>query len=298
MILPLVYLMVFAAAMVLFYALIQTEGQRRFRRLGESLSKEDTAFKTLLKWVGKKVETLRKVSFFKRYVENLKQSLEYAGLSDQYTPENYFALHFLYGVGGFLICFAGMLLIWKTGAKNFTMDKGILLSVLLGLIGFAYPYLKLQGMIGIRRKNILRALPFTLDLITISVEAGLDFSGAIERIVEKSEMNDLNYEFYLYLHETRLGKRKVEALKRMSDRINIPSVAAIVTSLIQAEELGMRLSQILRIQAGSLREKRMQRAEKLALEAPTKMLLPLAGFIFPAVFMVLLGPMLIQYLVK
>ena len=111
-------------------------------------------------------------------------------------------------------------------------------------------------------------------------------------------MNELHYEFFLFLRETKLGKRKAESLKRMADRINIPAVSAILMSLIQAEELGIRIGQVLRIQSLALRTKRMQIAERLAMEAPVKMLIPLALFIFPSVFIVLLGPMIIKFVCR
>jgi tight adherence protein C len=239
---------------------------------------------------------LYRTSFFREKQEELEMKLEYAGISDRYTPREYLSIHVLGGLTGFLLSLLCGFALLNAEGVQFTPAHSLILVLLFTGAGFFIPTLKLNEMINTRRKEIMHAFPFTLDLITISVEAGMDFSGAVQRIVDRSEINALTYELYLFLHETKLGKRKVEALRRMADRIDIPQVTAIITSLIQAEELGMSIGQILRIQSLSMRTKRMQTAEKKAMEAPVKMLIPLAIFIFPAVFIVLLGPMIIQFM--
>jgi tight adherence protein C len=161
------------------------------------------------------------------------------------------------------------------------------------LIMFFYPEVWLRGAIAQRHKVIQRGLPFVLDLLTLCVEAGLDFMSALARIVERRKMDALTEEMMRVFHNIKLGKTRRQALREMRDRIAHPDVTSVVNALIQADELGVSLGTILRIQADQMRTKRFQRAEKLANEAPTKMLLPLV-FIFIAALIILIGPVLLQ----
>jgi tight adherence protein C len=145
-----------------------------------------------------------------------------------------------------------------------------------------------------RHKSIQRSLPFVLDLLTLSVEAGMDFMTALQRNVERSVIDPLTEELIRVVREIQLGKTRREALRAMSERINLQETRSVVNALVQADELGVSIGAILRIQADQIRQRRFERAEKLANEAPVKMLGPLLLFIFPAVFIVLLGPILYQ----
>lgn len=298
-----IYLLLVIASFLLTWSFTDDAFKKRLkslalRKLGKrEPSDEAGAFDDLLIVISKQIRQLSRFPLLNQYLQTLNRELEYSGLSEQFDAGKYCSLHVVYGVFGGLF---SSLLLWSLSRLGVIMnlERAICLTLLVALFASFLPYLNLKAMIQKRRRNIMKVLPFTLDLITISVEAGMDFSGAVERIVEKGDWNELNFEFYMYLQEVKLGKRKVEALDRLGKRIHIPVVNSIVTSLIQAEELGMPLGQILRIQATSLRDKRMMLSEKLALEAPTKMLFPLAIFIFPAVFIVLLGPMFIQFVNK
>ncbi len=145
-----------------------------------------------------------------------------------------------------------------------------------------------------RHKSIQRSLPFVLDLLTLSVEAGMDFMTALQRNVERSVIDPLTEELVRVVREIQLGKTRREALRAMSERINLQETRSVINALVQADELGVSIGAILRIQADQIRQRRFERAEKLANEAPVKMLGPLLLFIFPAVFLVLLGPILYQ----
>jgi len=144
-----------------------------------------------------------------------------------------------------------------------------------------------------RRAKIVAELPDILDLITVSVEAGLSFDGAIDRVATESE-GPLATEFSLTLKELRMGKTRRDALRRMSDRCNVADLTALVGSIIQADELGVAIGKILRIQSEQMRERRKQRAREKSMKAPVKMLFPLLFFIFPSIIIVLLGPALIR----
>jgi len=166
--------------------------------------------------------------------------------------------------------------------------------VILVLCAFFYPDIWLRGAVTARHKIIQRGLPFVLDLLTLCVEAGLDFMSAMSKIIDRRKVDALSEEMMRVFHTIKLGRTRRQALKEMRDRVALLDLTAVVNALIQADELGVSLGAILRIQSDQLRTKRFQRAETLANQAPTKLLFPLIFFIFPAVFIVLLGPVLLQ----
>ena len=164
-----------------------------------------------------------------------------------------------------------------------------LLSGALALVGFYLPNIWLSRRIGRRQKEILCALPDTLDLLTICVEAGLGFDAAIQRVVEKRD-DELSHEFGRMLQEMRVGRGRRDALKSMAERTDVADVNTFISAMIQSEQLGVAISKVLLTQAGQMRIKRRQRAEETAHKAPIKMLFPMALLIFPALFVILLGP--------
>jgi len=145
-----------------------------------------------------------------------------------------------------------------------------------------------------RHRSIRRSLPFVLDLLTLSVEAGMDFMSALQRNVERATIDPLTEELIRLIREIQLGHTRREALRAMAKRVNLQEVRAVVNALVQADELGVSIGSILRIQSEQIRQQRFEHAEKLANEAPVKMLAPLLLFIFPGVFLILLGPILYQ----
>lgn len=159
---------------------------------------------------------------------------------------------------------------------------------------FLQPPMWLGQAVRARHKNIEIALPFTLDLLTLSVEAGLDFMTAIKRIIDRRPVDALNEELIRMFREVQLGKTRRESLRDMSNRVGQADLRSVTNALIQADELGVSIGSILRIQSDQMRTRRFLNAEKAANEAPVKMLLPLICFIFPAVFLVLLGPVILQ----
>ncbi len=145
-----------------------------------------------------------------------------------------------------------------------------------------------------RHRRIQRSLPFILDLLTLSVEAGLDFMSSLQRNVERRTIDDLGEELLRVLHEIRLGRPRRVALKEMAYRVNLSELNSVVNALVQADELGVSVGSILRIQSDQIRQRRFQRAEKLANEAPVKMLGPLFIFIFPSVLIILIAPIIVK----
>ena len=156
------------------------------------------------------------------------------------------------------------------------------------------PDLWLYGAVKRRHLSIQKALPFVLDLLTLSVEAGMDFISALQRNCKLRRLDPLNEELLRMTKEIQVGSSRKEALKGMADRVKQPDLKSVSYALIQADELGVSIGAILRIQSEQLRSRRFDRAEKLAAEAPVKMLGPLMLCIFPAVFIILLGPVLAQ----
>jgi len=164
---------------------------------------------------------------------------------------------------------------------------------MLGILWLAlYPGMWLRAMIQTRHNEIQRALPFVLDLLTLSVEAGMDFMSSLQRNIERRSVDALGEELIRVVREIQVGKTRRVALRDMSDRVNLPDLKSVVNALVQADELGVSIGSILHIQADQMRQRRFERAERLANEAPVKMLFPLMFFIFPSVFLVLLGPVI------
>jgi tight adherence protein C len=176
----------------------------------------------------------------------------------------------------------------------YSFKKGLYWSVAFGGFGWFMPYIWLSDKIKKRHHAIQRALPYSLDLLTLSVEAGLDFQAALGTVVEKGRPGPLQEEFGMVLSEIRLGKTREEALRNLSARVQLDVLTSFVSNLVQAERMGTSLGKILRIQSTQMRVARTHRAEKLANEAPIKMLFPLIACIFPTVFMVLFGPILFR----
>ncbi len=158
------------------------------------------------------------------------------------------------------------------------------------------PSVWLAGAVKRRHLSIQRSLPFVLDLLTLSVEAGMDFVSALQRNCRLRRMDPLNEELLRMTKEIQVGLSRREALRGMAERVKQSDLKAVANALIQADELGVSIGAMLRIQSEQLRSKRFDRAEKLAAEAPVKMLGPLMLCIFPAVFIILLGPILSQAL--
>ncbi|HEV7677720.1 MAG TPA: type II secretion system F family protein [Candidatus Dormibacteraeota bacterium] len=169
----------------------------------------------------------------------------------------------------------------------------ILGPVVGGVLGYLVPQSLLSRKIRKRKKEILLALPNALDLLTISVEAGLGFDAAISRVTDKYH-NALALEFTRVLNEVRLGRPRMEALDDMGKRNKVDDLNNFVQAIIQSEQLGVGIANVLRIQSEEMRRRRRQRAEEQGQKAPLKMLFPMVGCIFPTLFIVLLGPAVIK----
>jgi len=221
------------------------------------------------------------------YEHRIRRQLVRAGEPGDYHPEEFMALQEIGLVLGLALGFLG--------ANAFELN--VLWALPVGFVGLWYPRIWLNDQVKRRHLKISRALPYALDLLTLSVEAGLDFSGALAKVVEKGKAGPLRDEFSLLLRQLKMGKGREESLKSMVHRIDLPAVTQFISALIQADRMGTSLGKVLRIQSVQLRIDRTQRAEKLANEAPVKMLFPLIACIFPTVFLVLFSPIVYSLLV-
>jgi tight adherence protein C len=165
----------------------------------------------------------------------------------------------------------------------------------VALLGAAVPWVLVKGRADRRQRTIERALPDMLDLLVVSIEAGLALEGALQRVSERGA-GALSEEIRRTLNEIALGRRRYDALVSLAERTQVPALQTLVNAMNQAERSGMHLGPVLRSQAEQLRTRRRQQAQERALKAPVKMLIPLAIFIFPAMFLVILGPAAIPYI--
>jgi tight adherence protein C len=212
--------------------------------------------------------------------ETVAKKLMAAGLRNA-SPNGFIASQGIFAVG---LGVFGMLLF---GAAKPAMAP--LFGLLMGVLGFMGPSFVLNAKVRARQAAVASELPDALDLLSVSVEAGLGFDGAVQKLTEHMK-GPLIEEFELALGEMRIGEGRQEALKKMAERSASPEMASFVRAIIQADQLGISLGRILRIQAGDTRLKRQLLAEEKAMKAPIKMLFPTVAFIFPAMFIVILGP--------
>jgi len=168
--------------------------------------------------------------------------------------------------------------------------------VVFPLIGFLAPDIWLLIKIKSRRAAVVRSLPDVVDLLSLCVDAGLDFLASARWIVEKSIPNAFTEELSFLLHEIKVGKSRRDALKDMSKRMNMPDVTAFCRTLIQADRMGIPIAEALMVLADDTRERFFRRAERTALQAPMKMLIPLIFFILPVVGVIVGGPVLLQFM--
>jgi tight adherence protein C len=218
-----------------------------------------------------------------RTLEATRHKLDLAG-----NPNNWGPTQFL-GVRGLAAVLLAALTFLLTTLGNTAFTQRLLFTAGMAVLGFMLPVIWLGGRISRRQKEIVKTLPDALDLLTISVEAGLPFDGAMQRVADKWD-NEVAKGFRRVLTELRVGMARADALRAMSDRMEVPDVTQFIAALIQADQLGISIAKVLRIQSEQMRIKRRQRAEEKAQQAPIKMLFPMTFLIFPTILVVILGP--------
>lgn len=215
----------------------------------------------------------------------LEKELVKAGL--KVAVEQWTGYYVVGAVGGFAF---GWLVATMLNKPAFV---GIMLGLLAGVVFSLLPRLILKQQVAKRQKQIIRALPDVLDLLTVSVKAGLGFDSALLKVTDKMK-GPLPDELSQVLHEIKVGVLRKDALRNMAVRTGVNDLQSFVGTIIQADQLGVSISNVLQLQSDALRERRRQLAEEAGMKAPVKMLFPLILFIFPTLFIVLLGPAVLQ----
>lgn len=213
-----------------------------------------------------------------------------ANVRDEIGPEEFIA---------FKVCMSivvPILFFYFAGALGYAVSPFYIPLIIV--LGFFSADVWLKEKAQMRKKSILKALPYTLDLLTLSVEAGMDFIAAIQRLTQRTAKNPMVEEFGHMLKEIRLGTSRSDALRNLSNRLEIEEVSSFTTLLIQADQLGSSIGIVLRAQSDQIRSKRFQNAEAAGARASQLILFPLIFCIFPAVFIVILGPTLLNMLTQ
>ena len=223
-----------------------------------------------------------------KYKESRQQLITAAGLRKEITPEEFIGFKW---VMAFVFPLMGQYIGMTLG-----MPVGFSGTVLLTVVGGFAPDLWLYELVKKRKRAIFRSLPYTIDLLTLSVEAGLDFIAAIKRVTERSRENPLVDELKILLNEINLGTTRTDALRNLANRVRMEELNSFTTLLIQADQLGASIGPVLRAQSDSMRSTRFQRAEVAGGRATQLVLFPMIFCIFPAIFIIILGPFIVRYL--
>jgi tight adherence protein C len=236
------------------------------------------------------VPMIRRISEFlvrftpQKTLESTTRMLELAG-----NPRNMRAAEFIVVRGVFTVFFAALVFLMMSRLGSAELGKRLLYTLGAAVLGWYLPWMLLRSMIDRRKEAVIKKLPDALDLMTICVDAGLTFNAAMQKVDEKWD-DPLANEFGRVIHEMQLGKSRRQSMRDMADRIDVPDVTSFIAAVLQADQLGVGIGKILRIQSEQMRIKRRQRAEEKAQQAPVKMLFPMVFLIFPSIFIVLLGP--------
>jgi tight adherence protein C len=263
---------------------VQEEAEEQFEAY--STSPLYTMVVPLIQYIGRRLEGIKASGFLNRLRDSIQTKLVIAGKNFAITPDEFLGLQLTTGCVGLAVA----------AYFNFTVfpdmswpEYGIFYLVL-----FYLPMMSLNDR-GLRRQKAIRkTLPYALDLLCLAVEAGLDFTAALNRIGENLKQNPFRDELRLLSRDLTMGKTRSEALRDMERRVCIEELTAVVSALVQADELGASLGPALRIQSEELQRKRFQRAEKKAMQAPVLMLIPLVLFIFPLLFLIIFPPIALK----
>lgn len=285
--LVLAYAMIFVSASLVVYMLLPDFRRRAaLARLEAARGREAidspllNLMQPLLRAVAPWVSHYKLIS----YRASKEKQIAGAGLKDALSTDEFLAWKLVFGILGPLAT-----------ATMFHFARHPLMIVVLALAFSFLPDFLLKDMVTKRQRAIVRALPFSVDLLTLVVEAGLDFSQGLQRVVERGPAGPLADELSLMLREIRLGTTRSEALRNLAERCGVPEISSFTSVLIQADRLGASIGAVLRAQSDIMRSDRFQRAEKAGARASSLMLLPLVAFILPAALLVIVGPVLLRF---
>ncbi|NLO39031.1 MAG: type II secretion system F family protein [Ruminiclostridium sp.] len=267
--------------------------QSRLKRIKEEgQTEEETIYskpfserviKPVIENVGKSLMKLAPTE----WIHNMETKIIMAGKPKNRGVKDWITLQAI-----FIFLFPGGVLFMMT-QLHVPLKSIVMVTLSITAIILLYPSMALNSKIRVRQKEILKSLPDVMDLLTVSVEAGLNFDAALSRVVEKMP-GTLSREFETVLQEIKVGRSKKDALYDMADRLNVQDLRSFIAAVVQADQLGVSLGRVLRIQAEQIRLNRKQRIQEQAMKAPVKILIPMVIFIFPVIFIVLLGPVAIN----
>ncbi|HCE44835.1 MAG TPA: secretion system protein F [Lentisphaeria bacterium] len=267
---------VFCMSLFVFNLLEQLEIEKR-----ETSRQLPLMFKMLLPFTGN-VTPIVNSQFLDTSKKQAREQIMMAGYDQLINEKQFVSVQVLMFIFGVFFC-----LLFIAGKQPF-------LGILFLALVYLYPKIWLKSVVKRRHLEIQKSLPNVLDLLTLSVEAGKDFLTSLRDILARRKRDALGEELERTFREIQLGKQRRVALKELSQRVQQPDLSMVLNSIVQADELGVSIGQILRIQGDQLRGKRFNRAEKLANEAPVKILFPLVLFIMPAVIIILMGPVILK----
>lgn len=240
--------------------------------------------------------------FFRRYVspivmgmksrqkikDKYKRTLASAGLNQIFTPEDFYAFK-LFLILGFPIVFLGVRAFLEE-------DWPISFTPIMAVIGFFYPDIWIKGKIQRRQAEVMAVMPFIVDMLALSVEAGLDFVAAMQKVLEKAPTSALTSEFEILLKEIKVGSSRAEALRSLSWRVDLLPISSFCATLIAADSVGASIGPILKTLSEEIRQKRSADIEKKGAQAATKILFPMMFLIVPAVFLMIGGPIVLEFM--
>lgn len=232
------------------------------------------------------VPAVRSRKRFDETRKNYRRKIISAGLKDELTADEFIAFKIL------LIVLFPMIGAFLRALDVYDLSNGVIAA--LPVVGFFYPDFWVSSRIKERHKSVIKSLPFVVDLLALSTEAGLDFIGAISKVVEKAESSPLIDELEQVLKEIKVGSSRAEALREMSYRINMQEVNSFIAVLVSADQMGASIGKVLRQQSEQIRMLRFVRAEKAGSLATQKLMLPTFALILPAILIVMLAPFALQ----
>jgi len=221
------------------------------------------------------------------YLDKTDEKLQKNGLSFVVSAEDYFSVCLVFAL---LLPALGFVVLAGSG------DVHPAFLLILAVLGFILPEAWVKDSRRRRDIDIIRTLPTYLEYLSMCVDAGLNFAGAIKQTVDKGPNGAMKNEFRIILRDINSGQTRADALRRMADRVDLKDVNVFVTAVIQAEKMGSSIKETLMVQAQQRLDERFYRAEKMAMEAPVKLVIPLIIFIFPLTFIILLFPIVIKFL--
>lgn len=222
--------------------------------------------------------------------QTIRRKLDHAGQYEKSVQS--YAVNFLLMTLGFPIGFV----ILNALLFQYSLDIVLYAVPALAALGYYYPLIRLNSRIENRRRSLFRAFPDFVDLLTVCLEAGMGLDAALNLVVKKAHPSPLREELDRTLKELRMGKTRAQALKDLARRLDLKEITSFVVAVVQAEQIGSNLSATLKIQSEIARESRWQKAQELAQKAPVKMLFPMLLLIFPNIFLMIFGPILLGFM--